>query len=228
MDNKKEKIPVYFVPGLAAGKEIFNFIDLPKEKYSKHYIEWLQPKSRKEPLKDYVLRMSKKIKHKNPVLIGVSFGGIIAQEIAKIVRVRKVFIISSVKNRSEFPRRLRIIKALKIYRLFPAKAFKNINIFNQFAFGKAMSKKAVLYNKYLNVRDETYLRWAIRSVLSWNQKYTSDNIVHIHGSNDPIFPIKYIKNPIVIKGGNHAIILTKSKQISHLIKESINNDSRKN
>jgi len=221
MENKNNKIPVYFIPGLAAGKEIFNFIQLPENKYSKHYIEWLPPKFRKEKLEDYVLRMSEQIKHKNPVLIGVSFGGIIAQEIAKIIPVRKIILISSIKNRGEFPRRLKWIKALKLYRLFPAKAFKNIHNFNRFAFGKTLSKKAELYNKYLNVRDENYLRWAIYSVLSWNQKESFPQILHIHGSNDPIFPIKYIENPVVIKGGNHAIILTKAKQISHIINKSI-------
>ncbi len=219
--DKQEKIPVYFIPGLAAGKEIFDFIRLPEDQYSKHYLEWILPESRKENLTAYVKRMSKGIKHKNPVLIGVSFGGIIAQEIAKIIPSRKLIIISSVKTRSEFPRRLRWIKALKIYRLFPAKTFKNINNFNRFTFGKSLSRKAELYNKYLNVRDEKYLRWAIHSVLSWKQKEAADKIVHIHGSNDPIFPIKYIKNPIVIKGGNHAIILSKANKITHLIKESI-------
>lgn len=221
MDNKDNRIPVYFIPGLAAGKEIFDFIHLPKNKYNIHYIEWLIPKSRKEKLEDYVLRMSEQVKHKNPILIGVSFGGIIAQELAKIIPVRKIILISSVKNRGEFPRRLRWIKALKVYRLFPAKAFQNIHNFNRYAFGKSLSKKAVLYNKYLNVRDEKYLRWAIYSVLSWKQKESLPDILHIHGSNDPIFPIKYIDSPVVIKGGNHAIILTKAKQISHIIKESI-------
>jgi pimeloyl-ACP methyl ester carboxylesterase len=221
MDKKDNRIPVYFIPGLAAGKEIFDFVQLPKDKYSTHYLEWMPPKFRKEKLEDYVLRMSEQIRHKDPVLIGVSFGGIIAQEIAKIIPVRKIILISSVKKRSEFPRRLRLIKALKLYHLFPAKAFQNIHNFNRFAFGKTLSKKAVLYNKYLNVRDEKYLRWAIYSVLSWKQKEQIPGIIHIHGNNDPIFPIKYINNPIVIKGGNHAIILTKAKQISHLINKSI-------
>ncbi len=221
MASKNQKIPVYFIPGLAAGKEIFDFIRLPEQKYTKHYMEWLPPKFRKEKLEDYVLRMSKQINHENPILIGVSFGGIIAQEIAKIIPVRKIILISSVKDRSEFPKRLRWIKALKLYRLFPARAFQNIHNFNRFAFGKTLSRKAVLYNKYLNVRDEKYLRWAIYSVLSWNQKEAMPGIIHIHGSNDPIFPIKYIENPIVIKGGNHAIILTKAKQISHIINKSI-------
>ena len=47
------------------------------------------------------------------------------------------------------------------------------------------------------------------------------NIVHIHGNNDGIFPIKHIKNCIVIEGGTHVMILNKAKEISKLLLEVI-------
>jgi esterase/lipase len=49
-------------------------------------------------LDDYAKRIAKKIKRENPVLIGVSFGGILVQEMAKHINTRKVIIISSVKK----------------------------------------------------------------------------------------------------------------------------------
>jgi esterase/lipase len=42
-----------------------------------------------------------------PVLVGVSFGGILVQEIAAHIKARKV-IISSVRSNAEFPLRLKI------------------------------------------------------------------------------------------------------------------------
>ena len=38
------KTSVYFIPGLAAGKEIFEYISLPEELYDVHIIEWIIPK----------------------------------------------------------------------------------------------------------------------------------------------------------------------------------------
>ena len=65
-------------------------------------LEWELPLDN-ESLSEYAQRISKKVTHKNPVLIGVSFGGILVQEMAKFLEVSKVIIISSVKSNLEFP-----------------------------------------------------------------------------------------------------------------------------
>jgi len=52
-----------------------------------------------ESLESYAKRLSEHIpKNDEVVLIGVSFGGIIVQEIHKLVNTKKVIIISSVKH----------------------------------------------------------------------------------------------------------------------------------
>ena len=74
-----------------------------------------------------------------------------------------------------------------------------------------------IYNKYLSVRDPNYLTWSIHHVLNWKQTTPQENIVHIHGGNDHIFPIKNIENCITIENGTHIMILTKAKAISKII-----------
>ena len=39
----KAKTHIYFIPGMAAGKEIFSAITLPKENYVIHVVEWMIP-----------------------------------------------------------------------------------------------------------------------------------------------------------------------------------------
>ena len=85
------------MPGLAASSMVFENIKLDGKKYSLHRIDWIQPE-KNESIKTYCVRLSKKIKHKNPILLGVSFGGIIAQELDKIIKVKKLIIVSSVKS----------------------------------------------------------------------------------------------------------------------------------
>jgi pimeloyl-ACP methyl ester carboxylesterase len=94
------KIPVYFMPGLAASSTIFERINLDESVFEMCLLEWEIPQL-KESLSDYALRITKNIKHENPVLIGVSFGGILVQEMAKHIDVRKVIIISSVRSNLE-------------------------------------------------------------------------------------------------------------------------------
>ncbi|AUC84505.1 alpha/beta hydrolase [Polaribacter sp. ALD11] len=214
-----KKIPIYFMPGLAAGPEIFENLELDLEKYTLHYLKWIKPLALEEDIDNYACRLSDEIKEKNPVLVGVSFGGILAQELAKFVHPKKVIIISSVKNQNELPKRFKFAKFTKVYKFFPTKVIENFEDYTVYFLGKSLTKKANLYKKYLSVRGKKYLKWSIYNVIKWEQLRPIENIVHIHGTKDTVFPIKNIKNAIEIKGGTHVMILTKAKKISKIIDE---------
>ncbi|WP_299665560.1 alpha/beta hydrolase [uncultured Polaribacter sp.] len=214
-----KKTPIYFVPGLAASPRIFENLELDPEKYTFHYLEWIRPLAVEEDIDNYACRLSDDITEENPVLIGVSFGGIMAQELAKFVNPKKVIIISSVKNQNELPKRFRFAKFTKIYRIFPTIVVENFEEYACFFLGKSLKKKAELYQKYLSVRSKKYLKWSIFNIIQWEQMKPVENIVHIHGSKDTVFPIKNIKNTIEVDGGTHIMILTKAKKISKIIDE---------
>jgi predicted esterase YcpF (UPF0227 family) len=207
------KIPVYFMPGLAASPAIFERIKLDESIFETYLLEWEIPHA-KEALSDYALRISKNIKHENPVLIGVSFGGILVQEIAKHVQAKKVIIISSVRSNAEFPRRMKIGKTTKAYKLIPMKLILNIESLAKYSFGEKINKRIKLYEKFLAVRDLNYLQWAVESVILWERNIVDKNVIHIHGDQDEVFPIKYINSCIVVKGGTHIMILNKYKWLN--------------
>ncbi|KAF2513722.1 alpha/beta hydrolase [Flavobacterium zhairuonense] len=207
------KIPVYFMPGLAASPAIFERIKLDESVFETHLLEWEIPKQ-KESLSDYAFRISQKIKHENPILIGVSFGGILVQEISKHIKAQKVIIISSVRSNLEFPRRMKIGKTTKAYKLIPMKLILNIENLAKYSFGEKVKKRIKLYEKFLAVRDLHYLQWAVESVILWDRSAVDDNVIHIHGDQDDVFPIKYINKCIVVKGGTHIMILNKYKWLN--------------
>lgn len=204
------KIPVYFMPGLAANSSIFERITLDETVYEIVLLEWEIPLD-KESLQDYAKRMATKVTNPNPILIGVSFGGILVQEMAKFVEARKVIIISSVKSNLEFPTSMKLAKTTKAYKLIPMSLFKNVESLAKFSFGSKINQRIKLYEKFLSVRDIRYLDWAIEQVILWNRTIVDKNVIHIHGDADDVFPIKNIKNCIVVKGGTHIMILNKYK-----------------
>ncbi len=210
-------IPIYFVPGLGANSRIFEYLELPEEHYELHYLDWLVPTGIDESIGSYAQRMCDQIKHKNPVLIGVSFGGVMVQEMSKLIPVQKTIIISSVKSKAELPKRLRLARATKAYKLFPTKSISNIEAYEKYAFSGFTKKRVALYKKYMSMNDQVYLPWAIHNVLHWNQEQANEEVLHIHGSADGVFPIKHIKNSLIIDGGTHTMILNKAKKISSLI-----------
>lgn len=214
------KTHIYFVPGLAASSKIFEYLNLSKEKFELHFLEWLLPLSVSESIENYAKRMATLVVHEDPVLLGVSFGGIMVQEMGKHLNIRKIIIISSVKCRDELPKRLKVIQKTKAYKLFPSKSIKNIEDFSIYAFGDIAKKRVHIYNEYLSIRDEKYLNWAIYNVLHWQQKDPTENILHIHGIDDSVFPIKHIKNCFPIKNGTHLMILNKAKSVSKIINDS--------
>ncbi|MEY4012074.1 MAG: hypothetical protein RIT22_1198 [Bacteroidota bacterium] len=209
----KTKISVYFMPGLAASSLIFERIDLPQELFEVHFLDWELPVG-EESLAEYAKRMSEKITAPNPVLIGVSFGGILVQEMAAFLNPQKVIIISSVKSNLEFPRRMKIAKTTKAYKLIPTSIFSNIEKLSTFSFGKSIAQRLKLYKRYLSVRDVQYLDWAIERIVLWDRILVDKTVVHIHGDADEVFPMEYISECIVVKGGTHVMVLSKYKWLN--------------
>jgi len=204
------KIPVYMMPGLAASSLIFERIILPEAVFEIVLLEWEIPLD-KETLPEYAKRIAQKIQHPNPVLIGVSFGGILVQEMARFIDARKVIIISSVKSNLEFPRRMKVAKTTKAYKLIPTNLLANVESLSKFSFGSKINQRLKLYEKFLRFRDKHYLDWAVEQVILWERTVADENVIHIHGDDDDVFPIKYIRNCIVVKGGTHVMIISKYK-----------------
>ena len=212
------KTPIYLMPGMAANHKIFKFLRFPEE-YEVYYVHWLIPK-KNEPLKNYAGRLQEQIKHDNPVLLGVSFGGIIVQELAKQIAVKKLILISTVKHHEEFPPFFETAFRYRLYNLFPSSVLQKVNWLEKMAFTRNFKQKMKLYRTYMDINDPKYLNWAIKQVLQWKQTRDLKNFVHIVGEKDKIFPIKYIKDPkIVVSGGRHDMILFRAKHINPLLKK---------
>lgn len=203
-------IHVYFMPGMAASPLIFEHIRLPSNRFKVHFLEWILPFDN-ESISDYSLRISRNIKHENIVLLGVSFGGVLVQEISKHIKVRKLIIVSSVKSNKELPKKMKLAKFTKGYKLLPIQLVNYVDVLSKYAFGDRAVKRLVLYKKYLSVNDSKYLMWAIKNMVCWAQEEPLPNIIHIHGDKDVVFPIQNIEKCISIKNGTHIVIINKYK-----------------
>lgn len=201
-------IPVYFMPGLAASSSIFERIELPKDTFEMHLLEWFLP-NKNESLQSYAKRMAEKVKHDNAVLVGVSFGGVLVQEMAQFLNLKKLIIVSSVKCNAELPRRLKLAKTTKAYKLLPTGLMQDVELLTKYAFGDVLKKKLKLYEQYLHRREKDYLDWAIEQMVCWERVEVDAKVIHIQGDADEVFPVKNIKNFINIKGGTHLMILNR-------------------
>lgn len=219
---KSTSTHIYFMPGMAANPSIFEYIKLPEKEFTVHWLKWKMP-LKKESLHSYVTRMLEEVVHPNPVLIGVSFGGVIVQEMAKLITVKRLILISTVKSKYELPARMKMARKTGLYKILPTSLVGRLGDLESLPIGKSTKKKVHLYKHYLSVSDKKYLDWAIRQMVCWEQEKPLEGTIHIHGDKDLVFPIKNIENCIIIEGGTHIMIINRfrwfNKHLPSLIEE---------
>lgn len=199
------------MPGMAANPSIFDGVKLPGDTFEIHCLEWFVPE-KGMTLEDYARKMVAKINHERPVLLGVSFGGLLVQEMAKFIATRKLILVSCVKHESELPKKMLFAKYTKVHKLLPTQLVNNVELLARYAFGERATKRLELYEKYLSVRDKQYMDWAIDNIVNWKQDNAElSSLVHIHGDKDAVFPIANISNCITVKNGTHTMIIHRAK-----------------
>ncbi|MGB3774414.1 MAG: alpha/beta hydrolase, partial [Leeuwenhoekiella sp.] len=112
---------------------------------------------------------------------------------------------------------------LSLYNIIPVGMAKSIKNWSKYAPNKKLEYRLQLYKKYLSVDDPHYLKWAIREMVCWDQEKAQEDIVHIHGNADPVFPFKYIRDCIAIDGGTHIMVITKWKWFNENLPRIIEN-----
>ena len=80
---------IYCISGLGADERAFSKLNI--KGFELKVIRWLMP-IKDETLPEYASRMRQDIDDDNPILMGLSFGGMLCTEIAKQVPVKKIII----------------------------------------------------------------------------------------------------------------------------------------
>jgi pimeloyl-ACP methyl ester carboxylesterase len=204
---------IYCISGLGADQRVFSKLDCPG--YEVHYIKWLIP-LKEESIGDYAKRLIHQIRHPKPILIGVSFGGMMCIEIAKHIKVSGIILISSIKYDAEMPRWMRLSGKFKVNKLFKLRFMKFLEPIENYRLGLETKEERNMVHDYRKNVDRKFLNWSINAVLNWKNKDVPANTFHIHGSKDKIFPIRKIKPDHNIHGG-HMMILNRSKEVNEVV-----------
>lgn len=210
---------LYLISGLGGNSKVFEFLKIHKD-FDLSPIEWKLPEQN-ESLQHYSERMASAINFNEPfIILGYSFGGIIAQEIHHFQRPEKTILVASIKSREELSPFLRFTASANLHRAIPYQFFTSDKILSYTFFRKLYDPRLPSLQKYFTYRNPYYLQWGIHQVVHWNPGIVlKNNIFHIHGERDIVFPIKYIKNPILVKNGTHLMVIQKHRQVSERINE---------
>jgi pimeloyl-ACP methyl ester carboxylesterase len=203
---------LYCIPGVATDKRIFAALEL---QHPMVFLEWSTPLHHKESMQDYAKRLASQIDpDSNPVLIGYSFGGMMAIEIAKHIPVAATILISSIKNYQERPVAMMLGSSIRLHRFVRAEFGKNFRFAYAWLNDPANAHEEAFIDTMATEMDPLHTDWAIANALAWRHKEPIERLYHIHGDADRIFPIRYVGRCIRIQGGSHLMLLNKGPEIS--------------
>ncbi|XZF14739.1 alpha/beta fold hydrolase [Chitinophagaceae bacterium MMS25-I14] len=205
---------IYCISGLGADQRIFQKLDIPGAKLV--HIPW-PPYDKHDEMSCYAQKVAAAIKEENPILLGVSFGGMLSMEIAKLVPTQKIIIVSSAKTKNELPPVSGIVKFFANAGVIPVGLFKNFHKQMQERFGVATDDGKKLLNSIMDDTDSGFVKWAMRAMLHWNNETVPPDVYHIHGTADRMIVPDRIRPNAWIDGGTHFMIYDRAAEISRLI-----------
>lgn len=211
----------YFISGLGADKKAFQNIRLSPD-YEPVFLDWIAPE-KNESLAHYSSRFSELIKNNEDfVLIGLSFGGMIASEIARIKKPLKTIIISSLATADELPWYFRKAGSLGLQKALPISLLKAATFLNRVVGAGTPEDKAVVYH-YVKNADPAFVRWSLNAIISWKRSERLPGIVHLHGEKDHLLPLRYTNPDFVIKKGGHLMVLNKANEVNKILNQLLSN-----
>lgn len=205
---------VYCISGLGADHHIFDKLDLPGCRLVP--LPWLTPED-DEPIESYAFRMKHGIIENNPMLLGVSFGGMMAIEVAKYVPGATVIIVSSIRDRHQLPMSIRVSGRLVNKRWAPPANLPWLAPLQDYFLGVENEADAQMAREYRGNIDPFYLQWAIRRIAFWKNEWHPPVFYHLHGTRDRTFPIRHVQPTHIVEGGGHLMIHNRAAEISKIL-----------
>ena len=174
-------------------------------------------------LKDYAQELSEKTNASVPhAIIGVSMGGMVAQELAAITKPERVIIVSSWKGPHEMPMHLRMMRGTHPERMLAPAFMKHALSIVRWQMGVEQPDEIALFDELIKAHPIDQLKVQMNACLNWpGPEAPVHDLVHIHGDRDRLMPIGSITGAEVITGGAHFMIYSKAAEVSAAIERAL-------
>lgn len=205
---------IYGISGLGADERVFQYLELSQKIEPIH---WIKPKDG-ESMQSYALRLSDQIKDDEFILIAVSFGGLVAIELNRLLKPKLTILISSAETKQDLRKIYRLIGKTGVVRLIPSFLLNPPKPIMYWLFG-AKNKK--LLREILDDTDLEFTKWAIIQLTSWTNTENTTGLIKVHGTKDKLIQYKPDQQTIAIQNGEHFMVVDNAEEISRILVEKI-------
>lgn len=226
-----------FLPGIGADHRMYKF--QTKAFPNSYAVDWIDPQP-KETLEQYAVRLAKHLRTEfeecppAPIVVcGLSLGGMVAPYVARELDASGCILFSTVRKPKEFPRYgypdwllMRLCPPLRLVRYYCVRLF--IKLFLCFPWDEKRIASLVIIKGIVQtppVRFTELARmmfdWAFRRRLpeESNEIIFDRPVLHIHGTNDWLLPMRLTTPDIRIRGAGHTPVLSHPEMINEMIEQ---------
>lgn len=213
-----EKTPVYFISGLGIDERALSKIHLPGN-FEMRFLRWIEPE-KNEAFRDYCRRLTAGVDFSSPVIFaGMSFGGITACEISRMLPVKKIILLSSIGKAAELPKLYRLLGLVRMNRWLPSSWVTRTWFFTNWLFGVHTDEEIALLKAIMADISENFLRWSTETVLRWDNQQVPENAVRIHGTRDRVLYFRKEETEFPVKDAGHFMVYTHADEVNAALEQ---------
>lgn len=179
-------------------------------------VPWIEPLPR-ESIRAYAVRLAATLQPESDTIVcGVSFGGIVARELAAVLGAKACVLIASIRQPADLPLSYR---RLPLVRWLPLEALLDIG-------GRLAARCPWLFRPTIRVRlrafagpEAAWQRWAAIAVLRWQPTPAVERIplTQMHGDCDRTLPLGRMPAEVVIRGSGHMLAMAHPEEVAAVL-----------
>ena len=220
----KMKPTIVLLPGLGADQRLFQ----PQQAAMPDLLipSWPVPRPQ-DSLPAYAARLADAIPSSDCLYLGgSSFGGMVALELAALLRPKGVILIGSCTSPggiAPWARYMRIVAAALPVSSFHLHRWSLPLVLPK--CGQLTAEQRDLFWRMASVTPASFLKWGVEAILSWRPTPLKVPVHHIHGSQDRLMPLRLVRPDRVVPGGGHFLTLTHPHEVTTFLAETVSRGS---
>jgi pimeloyl-ACP methyl ester carboxylesterase len=211
------------LPGLGADQRL---LEPQRQEFPQLVVPpWIPPRA-DELLPDYAARMAGTVRPARDVpliLGGVSFGGMLAYEMAAHLKPDAVVLIASCRKRQS----LRPVwhAARRLLPLVPVRAWDLAKLLAgpvvRLRVGVPAARRDLAVTMFKQ-SDSHFMHWVLQAILRWQpSRLQGIRVCQIHGGRDLLIPARRVEADEVIPDGGHLINITHARKVNGFLRRAM-------
>jgi pimeloyl-ACP methyl ester carboxylesterase len=211
------------LPGLGADHRL---LEPQRQEFPQLVVPAWIPPHKNESLPDYAARMAETVKPSRDVpliLGGVSFGGMLAYEMARHLKPDAVVLIASCRTRHGLRPLCRSGRWL--LPLVPVRAWDIAKLLAEPAarlrIGVPPARRDMAVTMFKEM-DSRFMHWVLQAILRWEPcPLEGIRVFQIHGRRDLLIPARRVEADEIISDGGHLINVTHAREVNAFLRKAI-------